>query len=942
MGNKGKNIRSSLNQDSDTLKVFFKFALGEDIFEITRSYVKKLTKKNEEKFEQINPILKLNGDIIGDTITSVNSKISEHFGMAIGDFTRSVVLPQGKFSDFLRLKGSEKMAMLENIFDLEKYGTKLFEKIKYRNSILNEKLSALQNQIKGKGDISKEFISSLELDFLEKSKEFEELKSSRQIIENIYNKEKIVKELSEDLDKYENNLNILNLEEDKIIGFEKQLENHLNALKFKEQINSLKDLKSTLNSYMAELKKLISDFEKSKTLEKLLNDEKLSQIELSNRCSEELNDYKIDYNELSALREIIPHIKELEYREKELKKLISNSSDASLSLELNQSNLEKSKNNLESYLTDKKTLKKIDSNEIEESINELSTLKFELKLAKESLQKKIVLEQNLEELSISEKKQNLLLDELKEKLLLAETNNLKYLSFELSKNLKEGEACPVCGSHTHPNIASSFLEKDNYDLDDLRKKVHLASTDLFAIQHKITAMQDEKNSYQNIDIEALEENCRKKYKKITDLKAENESILLKEVSLNKSISFEENNIEHLNQNIWELSKKIEQNKAETLVLEKDILEIKRTIDTFNFTDVSLDFLEKKKNLLEELDSKSRKLLNYKIEIDNKVKDIENKISKVLDESQKYNLDIARLEEKINFLEKTILSDEKKLNEEIEKQGFSNIDSILNYILTDEDSKRLKLKIENHYSEKTKFKNLKDNVLSKLNGRSFDSFKWNEITEQLNTLKLSENSLNTKIASIKTTLDRVKILAEEAKQLLLEIEVLTKQQDNLIMLQKKIEGRKFVKFLSRRKLDYIVFLASERLKLITRGRYTLAIDNNCDFNIIDAFNGNFLRECNTLSGGETFIVSLVLALALSSQLQLKGKTQLEFFFLDEGFGTLDASLLEKVMQVLHGIKANENLKIGIISHVEDLKIQIPRRLEVIPAIPGEKGSTVKLI
>ncbi|MGL4947329.1 MAG: SbcC/MukB-like Walker B domain-containing protein, partial [Cetobacterium sp.] len=103
-----------------------------------------------------------------------------------------------------------------------------------------------------------------------------------------------------------------------------------------------------------------------------------------------------------------------------------------------------------------------------------------------------------------------------------------------------------------------------------------------------------------------------------------------------------------------------------------------------------------------------------------------------------------------------------------------------------------------------------------------------------------------------------------------------------------------------------------------------------------------RDCATLSGGETFIVSLVLALALSSQLQLKGNVQLEFFFLDEGFGTLDSILLDRVIEILEEIGWKEKMKIGIISHVEDLKLRIPRRLEVSPAVPGEAGSIVKLL
>lgn len=208
--------------------------------------------------------------------------------------------------------------------------------------------------------------------------------------------------------------------------------------------------------------------------------------------------------------------------------------------------------------------------------------------------------------------------------------------------------------------------------------------------------------------------------------------------------------------------------------------------------------------------------------------------------------------------------------------------------------------------------------------------------------IKENNLFKEITEHRGDLNRLEQLALESKELLEKIDKLILKQDDIITLQKKFEGRKFVKFLARKKLDYIAYEASKRLQKITRGRYILTVDNNCDFNIVDAFNSNFTRECSTLSGGETFIVSLVLALALSSQLQLKGKIQLEFFFLDEGFGTLDATLLDRVIEILEEIRWKDAMKIGIISHVEDLKIRIPRRLEVTPAVPGESGSIIKLI
>ena len=156
----------------------------------------------------------------------------------------------------------------------------------------------------------------------------------------------------------------------------------------------------------------------------------------------------------------------------------------------------------------------------------------------------------------------------------------------------------------------------------------------------------------------------------------------------------------------------------------------------------------------------------------------------------------------------------------------------------------------------------------------------------------------------------------------------------------IQGNKFVEYVAMKQLKYISMEASKRLKEITRGRYALELDSDGAFVMRDDFNGGTRRETNTLSGGETFLTSLCLALALSSQIQLKGSAPLEFFFLDEGFGTLDTDLLEIVMNSLEKLHSS-TLSVGIISHVEEVKNRVPIKLIVTPAEQGQGGSKVKL-
>ena len=119
-----------------------------------------------------------------------------------------------------------------------------------------------------------------------------------------------------------------------------------------------------------------------------------------------------------------------------------------------------------------------------------------------------------------------------------------------------------------------------------------------------------------------------------------------------------------------------------------------------------------------------------------------------------------------------------------------------------------------------------------------------------------------------------------------------------------------------------------------------MDTENGFVVRDNANGGVCRLVSSLSGGETFLTSLSLALALSKQIQLKGQSPLEFFFLDEGFGTLDGNLLDTVIDSLERLSSKERV-IGLISHVPELKNRIARRLIVEPPSPDGRGSRVRM-
>ncbi|CAM3584860.1 SbcC/MukB-like Walker B domain-containing protein [Parendozoicomonas haliclonae] len=149
-----------------------------------------------------------------------------------------------------------------------------------------------------------------------------------------------------------------------------------------------------------------------------------------------------------------------------------------------------------------------------------------------------------------------------------------------------------------------------------------------------------------------------------------------------------------------------------------------------------------------------------------------------------------------------------------------------------------------------------------------------------------------------------------------------QLNNLIGSAK---GDKFRKYAQGLTLDHLVYLANRQLNRL-HSRYQLRRQENEELSleVVDTWQGDIARNTRTLSGGESFLVSLALALALSDL--VSHKTRIDSLFLDEGFGTLDPETLETALDALDSLNASGKM-IGVISHVEALKERIPMQIQV---------------
>ncbi|MBL8231546.1 MAG: hypothetical protein JNL98_23825 [Bryobacterales bacterium] len=152
----------------------------------------------------------------------------------------------------------------------------------------------------------------------------------------------------------------------------------------------------------------------------------------------------------------------------------------------------------------------------------------------------------------------------------------------------------------------------------------------------------------------------------------------------------------------------------------------------------------------------------------------------------------------------------------------------------------------------------------------------------------------------------------------------------------LRSNEFQQFVLDRSFRELVDGASGRLRQLN-DRYDLVFKDK-GFSVADHDHGGELRLADTLSGGETFLVSLALALELSEQIQQKqGSVRLDSLFIDEGFGTLDPETLDTVADAIESLGRTDRM-VGVITHVVELHRRLPR-LEV---RPGVNGSTVHYV
>lgn len=828
----------------------------------------------------------------------------------------------------------EKESKVKQAIELERDVNRLKDEKKHlrdKHAKYGQQIEVLEKNLTNLMESKKQNINDMEevedhIDRLKLSPEYRELLNRGWEIEKEFNK---LYEEKKEL------LNYINNKNKDILLSKNRLQKLVSDLAVKEkgfqelkkQLKELEDnrpkdkdyiLKQELN--IQELKMKLEDFVESKEKRKNLVEEKEALLNNRKECK-----IKIEYlrDNLNENRENLEKVKE------ELKLLEKSFRASLLSMSL--------KEGVPCPVCGSNEHPNIAKTMDEDTIYEIERIKEGLELRRNELSGEI--NKLLVEVERDERELNKVDCELNRYITKLEGINIE----EFSKTIKE-KVNELEGIRKDLNIWETKNKKAKEEFENIREEKTLLESKKIRVEENLKK-----------DEERLEEE-NKKYKNIEE-KLSKIATVYKKLKKELNIDKIENRINEVRKNdkkLVECEEKVKEIRRKIKELDSDRNKIEKSLNTIKIDKSRIEeSIKEKGETISSYERKIHSLIGEKNPVDyleeikrNKtnILNLEEKLRKrkenEINEENRLKERKARIENTNNILEKSFNNAKEELDSIMDENGFKDIYGVNESLIEPEEIKSLEKEIKSYEEEVQKTSDNIDRLHKKLDGRSIEEEDWTKIKIDRKNKSESYNTILQEVGKKKEKINEMEKNYKRVQELESTIKKVAHRVDMLSDMFRLVSGNKFVEFAAIRHLKYIAREASKRLMDITNKRYSLELDSKGNFIICDNYNGGVRRDCNTLSGGETFMTSLSLALSLSTQIQLKGNASIEFFFLDEGFGTLDNQLLDTVMNSLERLH-KEKLSVGIISHVEDLKSRVPIKLLVEPAKSGLHGTKVNI-
>lgn len=947
-GEESNQLRSKYTDVKDDSEAFveFSFESAGKIYRVNRTLSYKYVNKNNKEaikdsvvvFEQYNTEQK-SFVSFDEQKSQIDARIQSIIGLKKDEFSKIILLPQGAFSSFLKENSKDKAETLKKIFPVDSY-TSIMEDIREKAKNLKNELDAINNQIT---NLCQKF------DFSEGDKFLEELKVKKEEIEN--------KQKNNSFELQIIVSDITKLNEEKTQAKEKnehseKLNSLLSKKEFYEHIDE-KIKKAEKSSVFGEFIRNVELCKKNYEKAKIDFEESKENLNFVSKKYDEIFQQENDFAVLKA------ETKKMQSEFSVLEEQLKNAKELAFYIEKTQSekqkldNLQEELNKIDCEITENKN--KVNSDlavetVIEQITIEISNLKIKVKDDEQKLNdfkslQKIIKEidekqSELRELNLSKdslvkniENNKKILDET----LIAQKNyEKKNASYELAKDLQEGQECPVCGSLNHPKLACSISGLSYSDkISTYEQNLKISQEKAIEIEGQIssavTLISEKSIQKKELEAQSIEENICEIF--------ENDKVSLEKKE--EDIQF----YKKIKENLDTLEEKYKAKRDEIMEQDKiysSCLATQKEKENNSLKGLSLEELTKKHSVIQkELEDAELKINNW-----------ENDCKNIASEKKACEVDNQTKSKYFSDSSKNLDDANAVLSEKVSSSEFNNLEEVLSSFVEENelvkiknDLKEYSVSVVEHSAVLEKYKNIR--MLSEIEtDLQVAQNKKNEMMLEAQNLSNDFQKVIEDYTNFESSFEQYKTLENQRKTT--EQKRLPYEKLNNDLNGNNPKKLQFDSWVLGIYFEQVVSYASKRFYDISNGRYNFKIANyenggkgnskkGLDLLVIDSFNGSE-RPTSTLSGGETFMASISLALALTDVVQNRnGGIQLDSLFIDEGFGTLDNETLDKALGVLNELQ--ETKMVGIISHVDALQSTIP---SIIKVEKTQNGSHIKIL
>lgn len=946
LASKGEK-NSMVNLQSSGISIHFEFKAGKNNAQTFKASY--LAKRNSKNFDDVKPATHTFYEMTSDGWLPLEAKGEALIGMKMDHFRQTVIIPQGKFREFIEQKPKDRADMMKELFGLERFD--LAGNTKRLLSAEKEKKIKLETQLEGLAEFTKTFLQEAEekLQGVLLRKETETKLFIQQ--EKALNGLTAIKEKAEQLAQ----LKVQMDESDRLLPLFQQkrslLSQYQKALTYvKPLLDQFHELEIDLEKYQVSVK----DCERFK--------DRYAQEVLEKRAR-----YQKLYQDYSSKGEKEARIRDL-LQIKELNQLTFQKNTAQKKLkELEQQNqLHQDKKNsfthkIEQAEAEISALKVPEMSEISQlertyaTLHQLDERQKNHKMQLANLDKEVRLIQQAQEKLL--KKTGLetpdfstIRQTISEQLQSAQKERERLLQqqglFAYSNHLHTGKPCPLCGALEHPTPLSpdfdqGILEQNLSNIQELNQQGEL----LRNTQSEYEKLQLTLENYLKNQAEKKSESeeDEQQYHKLLrnahiqgDIDALSTHLQAAKATLQQEKSLQQ-----------QLKSFIAEQRTFLAKAEQDLLlyqEAEQQVKTFQIKietklhEVNYpDLLEKYREATPStIDEDIAKVKRYLEDLEVNLPRAQDALNETLKQQTTNLANLETFQGRLIEVKSKMEKLDEALSHVLAQHQFTHAAAVKDLLAKEVDTIKLEEEIRTFDRARdiaqAKIQELKANA----DVAGFDQAAFDSAQASFQTAKLSLEQTQNELALLQKHIEDIQHNLKEKMRLEKEYHEVEKRETNLRELDRLFQGSGFVKFVSNIYLKELVQTANIRFMQLAKNSLSLEVDENNTFWVQDHLNGGKKRLLKTLSGGQTFQASLCLALALAEKVKSLNRADQSFFFLDEGFGALDKNALRTVFETLKSLRHEKRI-VGIISHVEELQQEIGVYAQV--ELDPERGSQV---